>query len=351
MIKNNDVIYTNVEKYMLDAIKNSNYIEHVMMSDFLDECSRDQILDMINSPKPFKITDEGLVYTNSDGIDVKCPDYNLNTTADGIWLSEKIMPVTFDIEQSGNLRKASEAQAAYCLSTIYCVLGDDAIKLEIEEIINNYDYSNMSPFNGFMSFTQLLEVYQGLQSIAINICIAASKYKIADIKKDSEKYLKEDIPEERIAGLRELDTSISSINRRYSLGPLSPDNVKGLKKIEILNILEEKNREISFLLNGGHDSSNVLQPPHKSATLWKILSLSSEYVSPIIKRRLNLLAEKEVSKLFAQNPKLSFEYNEQKQLSDVWKKRYIKIACVSVRKVQLGKYLSDEGSYKLPVKL
>jgi endo-beta-N-acetylglucosaminidase D len=85
--------------------------------------------------------------------------------------------------------------------------------------------------------------------------------------------------------------------------------------------------------------------------LWRILNLSSEFVSPIVKRRLSLLAESEVEILFRDNPRLQVEVGEQKQLSDKWKKRYFKMARLSVRKIQTDKFLFDENSYVLPVKL
>lgn len=343
--------YVNIEKHMLDVIKRSNHIDHVMMGDMLDDVTKDKILEMISNPKPFKITDRGLVFINDLGEEEECINYGTNITADGKWLSDKIDFVTFDIEQDGNLRKAGEAQAAYCLSVIYCVLNDVTMKEEIEAIVNNYDFIRMAPHDGYYSFVQLLESYQDLQSTAINICVSAAKYNISNIKKDSEKFLKENIPENRISALRELDTAISTINRKYSLGSLSPDRVRHLNKLEVLTELDKRDKEIRFLLDGNTSGSGDYYEGHEESTLWKILNLSSEFISPIIKRRLSLLAETEVAKLFLENPRLQYEQGEQKQLSDKWKKRYIKIARLSVRKTQVEKFLSDENNYILPVKL
>lgn len=343
--------FLNIEKRMLDVIRQSKHIDHVMMGDALDDITREKILDMISSPKPFKVSDRGLVFINSNGDEEECVNYGTNITADGRWLSSKIDIVPFDIEQDGNLRKSFEAQAAYCLCVIFCVLQDDSIKDDIVTAVKNYDFAKMAPHEGRTSFVELLESYQNLQSTSINICISAAKYNISNIKKDSEKFLKENIPEDRISGLRELDTAISAINRKYSLGVLSPDRVGHLTKLEVLSELDKRNSEILLLLDGGLNEKGIKSPPHKEATLWRILNLSSEYISPIIKKRLNLLAENEVSKLFSENPRLNFDSGEQKQLSDKWKKRYIKLARLSVRKTQIDKYFSDENSYILPVKL
>lgn len=342
---------TNIEKHMYEVIKKSNHVEHVMMGDALDDITKGKILDLLIKPKGFIITDRGLVFINEDGDEEECVNYGTNITADGKWLSEKIDSVSFDIEQDGNLRKAQEAQSAYCLCTIYCVMNDSKIKEEIELIASNYNYSTMSPHDGFSSFTQLLAVYQDLQSTAINICISASKYNISNIKKDSEKFLKESIPENRISGLKELDLSIAQINRKYSLGRLSPENVRYLTKLEVLSELDKRNREIEIKLVGGIDLKGNKIEPHKESTLWRILNISTEYIPPMVKRRLAILAETEVEKLFKEHPNLQMDISQQKQLSDKWKKRYFKIARLSIRKTQVDKYLSDENSYILPVKL
>lgn len=343
--------FTNIEKRMLEVIKQSKHIDHVMMGDVLDDVTKDKIFDLLSNPKPFKISDRGLVFINADGDEEECVNYGTNITADGRWLSGKIDIVPFDIEQDGNLRKSGEAQAIYCLCVIYCVLNDDTIKDEIKNAVLEYDFSKMAPLDGKPSFVEILENYQNLQSTAINICISAAKYNISNIKKDSEKFLKENIPEDRISGLRELDTAISAINRKYSLGVLSPERVGLLTKLEVLAELDKRNSEVQVLLDGTIDKNNNIIKPHKEATLWRILNLSSEYISPVIKRRLNILADNEVQKLFEENPNLQFEQGEKKQLADKWKKRYIKLARLSVRKTQVDKYLMDVNSYVLPVKL
>lgn len=347
----NNNSYVNIEKHMLEVIRKSDHIDHVMMGDILDDITKDKILEMLLKPKNFKITDKGLVYINSEGDEVECVSYGVNITADGRWLSDKIDAISFDIDQDGNLRKAGEAQSAYCLGVVYSVIGDETMKEDIIKIINNYDFDKMSPLDGNLSFSQLLESYQDIQSVTINVCISAAKYNIANIKKDSEKFLKENLPEARISALRELNISISNINRKFSLNTLSPDKVKYLNKLEVLTELDKRDKEIRFILDGGVDKNGVQHKPHKEATLWKILNLSSEYISPIIKRRLILLAETEVSKLFIDNPRLNFEQGEKKQLIDKWKKRYIKFARQSIRTAQINKYLEDENTYILPVKL
>jgi hypothetical protein len=57
--------------------------------------------------------------------------------------------------------------------------------------------------------------------------------------------------EEEVQGLQDLETNISSINNKYSgkEGPLSSINVKDLKKIRVLELLEERKERIDAAIN------------------------------------------------------------------------------------------------------
>jgi hypothetical protein len=68
-------------------------------------------------------------------------------------------------------------------------------------------------------------------SFLINITVSAAKYRISYLKKDTEKFLRDGIPQEEVLELRELATSIKNCNRSYSTGVLSPDKVIKLNKI------------------------------------------------------------------------------------------------------------------------
>lgn len=148
------------------------------------------------------------------------------------------------------------------------------------------------------------------------------------------------IPANLVVELRNLSTKIKDINRNYSTGPLSSMNVKNLTKVEILNLLLKKEAEIE---------EEVFSS--KAETLFRIFNLSSEYISPISKKRLRILAQKEIDSLFAANSSYSKIIGEKKQIIDRWKRRYIKLEKNSLRREEVLKYLSDEASYRLPVKL
>lgn len=343
--------YIDIETLMKEAIKNSKFVDHVVMGNILDDVTSNRIIELLETPKKFKIGDKGLMYESDDGELEECPNYGVNISSDGKWLSDKISSIPFDIEQNGNVRKATEAQSAYCLIVLNEVLNDSDIKTEITDIVNNYDYESMVPHDGRSSFEDLLKSYLNLQSTIINVAVSAAKYRISDIKKDSEKFLKENIPEDRLSGLRELDVALSEINRSYSLGSLSPINVKQLTKLEVLEKMKERDDKIDLILNGGINENGMKISSHPESTIWKILNLSSEYIDPLTKRKVLKLADDEVSKLYTNNPHLVKTQGESKQTIEKWKKRYIKVARLSVRKTQIEKFLANEAEYTLPVKL
>ena len=80
-----------------------------------------------------------------------------------------------------------------------------------------------------------------------------------------------------------LDTPIKGIYAKYSTGEgkLSPKNVRGLKKVEILSLLDEQKKEIDDVLKNNDFS-----------TLYKIVNLSSEYLSPLKKKEISYAVEK-----------------------------------------------------------
>lgn len=328
------------EERLLEKLISSNYVEHVMMEDVLDPISKAILIEAISKPFKIEIEDEGLIFLNEAEERITCPNFGSSISADGQWLSEKLPFIPFDIEQAGNLRKAEEAESAYFCAMIVIVLKDSIFKDEFLDVVNNYDYQGMKPLGKSSSFKQLLTEWQDLQSKIISVVISASKFKISSLKKDTEKFLRDGIPADLVIGLRDLDEKIRGINKEYSTTVLSPENVKLLTKIEILQYLQDKGKKIK-----------KLQENSKVDTLYSILHLSSEYINPIIKKRLKTLARVEVEKLYSENPNFEIIVGEKNFIVDSWKKRYINLSKVSVRRREVLKYLSDPNNYVLPSKL
>lgn len=333
-------IEKNFDKKMLDVLRASGHIKHIMLDDVLEKCDSEEIRKLLNVPKLLSLKDDGLFYSTEAGDLEKCPTFGANISDDGRWLSSKIPSVSFDVDQGGNLRKGEEAEAAYCCAIVCLVVSDEIFSIELDSVINNYNYTTFDGLEGGSNFKELLTSWQNLQSVTVNVCVSAAKYNITDIKKDTEMFLRTGIQEDLVIELRSLDTKIKDINRNYSTGVLSPVNIRTLTKIEILQKLEDKNVEIQKNIN---ESSVEL--------LYKIFKLNSEYISPIVKKRLSSFAQIEADKLFKDGVMMVSYEKDKKKIVDKWKKRFFRMELTSVKKIQVEKYLESPDTYVLPVKL
>jgi hypothetical protein len=328
------------EKRMLDALESANYLTYNFSREIFGDLTKEEINKLSTSCMQVEVFDDGIKFINEDGDTIICPDYEVSISNDGEWLSNYLPVPSFDLDQAGNLRKANEAESAYCAIMVTAVLKDEVFKNELENVVKNYDFEAMKATNGENDFSTLLKEWLDLQSRAINVIVSAAKYRIADRKKDTEKYLRDGIPEDLAIELRSLDILISDINRRYSNGKLSPMNVKKLTKIEILELLDSKKNEIDGVIRNS-----------RVETLYRALNLSTEYISPITKKKLRNLATIEVEKLFNEGVFLTSLIGDKDEVIKRWKKRYLRIARANIRKENVIKYLELGQEYKLPVKV
>lgn len=177
------------EKKLLQKLIESKIVKHINLSDVKSEIDSKELNDLISKPFRIRIDSSGLIFTDDSGDEVACPNFGESISNDGEWLSDIIPGVTFDVEQGGNLRKAEEAESAYCCCIVYLVLNDDDFKKELVDVIKNYDYNSMSGLSNCKNFKDLLTEWQDLQSTVINVAISAAKYKISDLKKRYRKIL------------------------------------------------------------------------------------------------------------------------------------------------------------------
>lgn len=332
--------YKTLEQVMADALNKSGYITHVMKKEIFGDISEDVLNKFCDHTFNIRVKDNGIIAVNDDGEEIFAPDYGVSIENDGKWLSELITDPEFDLDMGGNLRKSIEATNAYIVITVANVLNDIDIINEVKYIISNYDFKSMKPLkDDGTNFTELLNDLLSLQSYSVNVIVSAAKIRIANQKKDTAKFLKDGIPEDLEVELRNLDIKISNINRNYSNGPLSPDNVKKLEKIEILTYLSQKQKEIDNVLNQS-----------VAKTLYKIQNLSTEYVSPLVKRKLSKLALIEVEKFYTENPQAEDVYGDMSSIVSNWKSRYYRLARMSVRREEVIKFLELGSEYVLPVK-
>lgn len=331
---------TSFESKMINLLKESKIVKNIMMSNVLDEFDSEILLRFLKYPLRIEVTDKGIVAKNDSGDEIMCPNFSVNVSDNGEWLSDVIPPCPFDIEQGGNLRKAEEAESAYFCAVVCLVLKDKIFLDEIYDTIKNYNFSEMDSYPDHKNFKDLLNSWLDLQSYLINISVSAAKYRISDLKKDTEMFLRDGIPQEEVLELRELAISIKNLNRSYSTGVLSPDKINKLSKIEILGYLEEKNKQITSLIN----KSSV-------STLYKLENLSTEYINPITKKKLINLAKAGIDEFFQDAPSDKSLIVDKRVLYDRWKRRFLKLEKISIRKIHISNYLESRNDFIFPVKL
>lgn len=67
---------------------------------------------------------------------------NTSISEKGEWLSDKLIPIDFDIDQSGNVRKTDKAEAFYCCICVSKILKEDEFRKEVNEVTSNYVFFN-----------------------------------------------------------------------------------------------------------------------------------------------------------------------------------------------------------------
>lgn len=333
--------YNRFEKEILSKLQESGLIKKFSFSEVRKNPNVDVINDLFTYPIEISADDGGIFYLDENSDKVYCPSMSFSLTNSGEWLSDKIPPVTFDIDQSGNVRKASEAEALFCLIVISLVLKEDEFRNELVEVAKDYDFSNMKHFSDdSITFRGLLNSWQNYQSLIINTLVSACKFKISYYKKDIEKYLKAGMPKEVVVELRNLDAKIRSINFSYSEGELSPIRINKLTKIERLKIIDKRDQEIE---------ENIKNSKH--GLLYKLTKLSSEYISPIQKKKIQLLVKKEVDLLLETKDEFSSLKLERNQILSKIQRKALKIEIESIKSTYIEKYFNDPDNFKLPSKL
>lgn len=82
--------------------------------------------------KPLYIVNNQLCYDDNKIEGDVCPIVQVDVTKTSEWLSDKIPFPSFDIVQSGHVRKACEAQALYFCVMVVSIIKDKIIKDEFD---------------------------------------------------------------------------------------------------------------------------------------------------------------------------------------------------------------------------
>jgi hypothetical protein len=328
------------EDRIIKSLRNSGLIEKFSLQEYYKTADLGLIIEIFTKPSKIFFDEDGLYYFDQNNEKAYCPQMKTSISDRGVWLSQQLPEVGFDIDQNGNVRKADESEALFCCIQVAHILKENEFKDELIEISKQYDFKEMkSNVEGGITFRELLNDWQSLQSVTLNVIVSAAKFKISDNKKDSEKFLKDGIPETAAGELRDLESRIRGINFRYSEGDLSPKEVKKLTKIERLQKINERDDEISV---------EVIKS--SIGKLYKAINLSSEYISPIKKKKINLWVQREVDDLISK-PEFAHLKEERASIISKYVRRAYRFEKNSIRRLCVERYIASPDDFRIPPKL
>jgi hypothetical protein len=324
---------------IITGLRESGLIEKFSISEFTQTPNQEILMHFFEKPSLIHF-DNGGLYFEEEGEKYYCPEMYSSISEKGEWISSKLPPITFDIDQSGNVRKSEESESMYICAQVAHILSGDEFLYEFKQVANDYNFDEMAGRSTEgNTFRTLLESWQSYQSVIINVLVSASKFKISSSKKDAEKFLKDGIGTSKEAELRDLESKIRAINFKYSQGELSPEKVKKLSKIKRLETINERDNVLTSLI--------VNSPV---GDLYRALNLSSEYISPIKKKKIQLWIQKSVDELL-QDDNFKDGNMERRSLISKFTRRAYRFEKTSIRKLTVENYINDPENFKLPSKL
>jgi hypothetical protein len=332
--------------FIISEMGRDEEFEYFNAKEVTKAATQSELIDLCNKPKNISYKDGELhIVIEKDGVkeEVRLEEFDLGVEHCGKWLSEAIMQPPFDINQDGNVRKSGETESAFICCVIVAILDDKYFRSELTDVLENYDYTKMAPMELTGSgFKSLLQEWLKLNSFIINVIVSACRKKISDQKKDGDKFLRDGLTQEELIGLKDLQANISRVIYQYTgpKGELNPDNLRinNLQKVQILQLLDKQNKEIETLVGSS-----------KFGTIWKIFHLSTEFIDPIVKKRLNYVVLDKVNKFYENS--LEKENTDKNEFIKKLNARVLKVQRTSLRRSEILKYIKDPNSYLLPSKL
>lgn len=328
-----------IERLIIEKLKGSGLIDKFSLDEFTVTPNIELLMDLMNRPSEIFSDDYGIFYIDDQGEQKYCPEFHTTVTEQGEWISQLLPNAEFDIFQNGNVRKAREAESLYCVIIVANVLKGDIYRDKFLEVCNGYDYNNMLPNpETNKTFKALLAEFVSWNSAAIKILVSASKYKLADTKKNTEKFLKDGISEEQAIELRNLEVKVKNINIEYSETTLSRENIKKMTKIGRLTQITKRDDEISKAIANS-----------KEGILYKLLNLSSEYITPEKKKKIENFVINELEQLFITEKFKNLQEDRIPLMKKLMSSAF-SYEKNSIRKYHIEKYISDPINFRFPAK-
>lgn len=334
------LIFQEFEDNIIKKLLKEGLIAKYVKDEFSEVLNSEFIVRAFENSTKISYDEYGLYIFDEKGDKLYCPKKQVSIDVKGCWLSDSLPDINFDIDQSGNVRKADEVEALYCCVNVAHIMNEEIFKKEVRRISLNYDFDNMAPLGKGENFRELINSWQTLQSTIINIIISACKYKLSYKKKNSEKFLRDGLSIVEVAGLRDLESRIKNINSTYAKRASEFNNET--TRITKIQLIDERNLAISGIISGS-----------SYGDLYRLMNLSTEFISPV--KKLNLqnwiknTIDADIEK--AGEKEKTLLISERSQMLSRLNKKVMKIERISVIRQNIEKFTKDRKNFQFPSKL
>lgn len=332
-------------------------LKQLVSSDIIsDELLADEGTKLLSSEQLFKVLtsayeldyDDGenvLYYIDENGEKFIAPDLSEGLSTSSEWLCDALPIPNIDIDQGGSVRRSIEVRSLYTLVCLSIVFKD--MKDEIEEFINSYnfiDYSiDSTTSNGFTSAADYLKSFTDLNSLQINCVVSAASINLTQAQEKKDALWRSNLTREETLELSKITRDVKSIILKFEKEEkLNPNDVGDLTKLQKLTAIQKRDIEIEKIINSS-----------KFSTLYRIIKLNSERLSPISKRKI-LLASRKIAELQVQ----SVEETAKLRIQEIYDETYYEMQRKLTKKAvstmidrEIKKYKSDPENYKFIKKI
>lgn len=236
------------EDYMvqyLRILQEQKIIEEYQVGIEYENISPDQLVEL--SKKSFEIFSDkatGQIAYKDDKGKMIALNFDFN---DDIFHRKSIAAVlpnvTFDIIQNGDIEKAKEAEAAYKVVTINKIY-DGLYSNEIMSTMRGYDYEQLEPSEGSLSFTEILRTMLEESSAVTRIIVAACNIKLIDVKTKKELKIYTNISDQENQELNDLKLAILNLRNDY-VDIIAAEPTKAKRAVKREELEEEISEKIS----------------------------------------------------------------------------------------------------------
>lgn len=245
MIPDDNLMNEFSEGILAKTAKHVNAISYSIDTDIQvapDELSPELLDIMMETPTQLYIRDNGELTVTIDGDDFVIDPKTEN--ADKLADEEKkiissLPQLPWDVNCNGNKRKQKEASAAFKVIIINKIVGDLYTKA-IGEIISNYDFANLRPYdNSTRSFLDMLSIIEQDAGSVIKFILSSISLMITSKKMKGEKPYTGTVPSSYGEFLLSMDEGIGIIEAE-----VSKELEREPSKVKRLQLIAEKDAKI-----------------------------------------------------------------------------------------------------------